>query len=214
MKTKNTPTALSAAALQTAYDFFNNKLFDGRLPQCMLLLHRKRNARGYFWAERFADRGDKSKVHEIAINPSTMRDRTDRDVLSTLVHEMCHLEQQVFGKPPKGAYHDKAWGELMDRVGLTPTDTGRAGGKRTGNHVTHIIVEGGPFDVACKALLKTGLQLPYMERNFTKAEKVRAKAKRASKTKFECPECGAACWGKPTLSVICGECEEPMEVAE
>jgi predicted SprT family Zn-dependent metalloprotease len=207
------PTAASAQALQTAYDFFNKKLFDGKLPPCILLLHRKRNANGYFWAERFADRADKTKLDEIAINPSEMRGRDDRAVLSTLVHEMCHLEQQHFGKAPKGNYHDKQWGEMMDRVGLTPTSTGKPGGKRTGAKVTHLIVDGGPFDVACKALLKTGLTLPYMERNFTKAEKARAKVKRASKTKFVCPDCDQACWGKPTLQVICADCMEPMEEA-
>lgn len=207
------PTALSFNALQTAFDFFNKELFGGRLPPAMILLHRKKNAKGYFWAERFGHRDLDDRIHEIAINPTVMRGRTDRDTLSTLVHEMCHLEQEAFGKPSAGGYHNREWGLFMDRVGLTPTSTGKPGGSRTGNHVTHMIEEGGPFDVACAKLLATGLSLPYSERVITRAEKVRAKAKTASKTKYTCPSCDLNAWGKPGISLICGECGEELEEA-
>lgn len=81
------PTGHVGDALQRAFDHFNAKLFDSRLPPCIILLHRKKNANGYFWPERFGKRGDgELKLHEIALNPSTMGGRTDRDVLSTLVN--------------------------------------------------------------------------------------------------------------------------------
>lgn len=207
-----TPTALSFNALQTAFDFFNKELFDGRLPPCMILLHRKKNAKGYFWAERFGHRDAKDKIHEIALNPSVMRGRDDKDTLSTLVHEMVHLEQQEFGKPSGGAYHNTEWAQWMLRIGLTPTAIDHPE-RMTGNAVTHKIVEGGRFDKACDKLLKTGLALPYSERVFTKAEKVRAKVKKASKTKYTCPSCDMNVWGKPGLSVGCIDCDETMEEA-
>ena len=31
-----------------------------------------------------------------------------------------------------------------------------------------------------------------------------------SKVKFSCPECGANAWGKPTLNLICGLCDEAL----
>lgn len=205
------PTALSFNALQTAFDFFNRELFGSKLPPAMILLHRKKHANGYFWAERFSHRDLKDeKLHEIAINPSTMRGRSDTDVLSTLVHEMCHHEQQCFGKPSGGGYHNAEWGTMMKRVGLQPTAIGNPE-HETGTKVTHKIVEGGPFAEACAKLLKTGFSLPYSERVFTKAEKARAKVKKASKTKYCCPSCDMAVWGKPGLSVGCIECDEAME---
>lgn len=211
VRQSDTPTALTFDALQTAFTFFNDELFAGKLPACIILLHRKKNAHGYFWAERFGTKDSKTKIDEIALNPTTMRDRDDRITLSTLVHEMTHLEQQHFGKPAKGGYHNAEWAKMMDAVGLVPSTTGKAGGSRTGPKCSHYILEGGVFDVACAKLLKTGLSLPYSERRFTAPEKARAKKQRASKTKFTCPDCDAACWGKPSLNVICGECEIPME---
>ena len=208
------PTGHVGDALQRAFDHFNAKLFDSRLPPCIILLHRKKNARGYFWPERFGKRGDgELKLHEIALNPSTMGDRTERDVLSTLVHEMCHHEQQVFGKPGKGGYHNAEWGAMMDKVGLTPKSLDQPG-KRTGNKVTHEIVEGGAFDLACAELLAAGLTLPYVERQFTAAQATRAKAKTKSKTKYTCPSCDANAWAKPGANLVCGDCEEELEEQE
>lgn len=38
-----------------------------------------------------------------------------------------------------------------------------------------------------------------------------AKAKKASKTTFTCPECGKKAWGKPYTQLICGACHEDGE---
>jgi hypothetical protein len=38
-----------------------------------------------------------------------------------------------------------------------------------------------------------------------------AKAKKASKTKFTCPERGRNAWGKPDTQLICGACYEDGE---
>jgi len=57
---------------------------------------------------------------------------------------MCHLEQHHFGKP-SGAYHNKEWAKMMHAVGLMPSNTGKPGGKQTGQTVSHYIVTGGPF---------------------------------------------------------------------
>ena len=59
-------------------------------------------------------------------------DRTNEQTLSTLVHEMTHLQQQHFGKPSRSGYHNKEWGLLMRAVGLIPSSTGEPGGKETG----------------------------------------------------------------------------------
>ncbi len=204
------PTKVSFDALQTAFDFFNKELFEGKLPQCIILLHRKKNAHGYFWAERFGSRADKKMtIDEIALNPSTMGTRDVTAVLSTLVHEMVHMEQQHFGKPPKSAYHNKEWAEWMKRVGLIPSTTGSPGGAETGPKCSHYIEKGGVFEKAAAKLLKTGLTLPYSERHFTEKETTRAKAKQ--KVKYICEECDAKVWGKPGMNVICGDCDEVME---
>jgi len=133
-------------SLHKAFDHFNKTLFGGELPPVILVVHRKRNAHGYFWAEQWNAKDGEDKLPEIALNPETMG-RDEKEVLSTLVHEMVHHQQESFGTPPKTAYHNKEWADMMEAVGLIPTTTGERGGPRTGRNCTHVIDEGGVFDV-------------------------------------------------------------------
>lgn len=199
------PTSEVYGSLQEAYDFFNERLFEGRLPQCIVTLQRKAKSFGYFSPDRFA--AETETKDEIALNPMFFHDRAPRAVLSTLVHEMTHLEQQHFGEPSKKGYHNTAWGVLMDRVGLTPTATGQPGGNRTGVHMSHLIVEDGPFAASYAELHERGFTFRWGD---AARDEEAAKKKAASKTKYVCPDCGVKAWAKPQTRLRCGECEEEM----
>lgn len=194
-------------ALQEAFVYFNEKLWNGHLPDVIVTLQRKRNTHGYFHAQQFTTKvGDSETRHEIALNPQTMG-RSDREVISTLVHEMAHLWQETFGKPSKRGYHNAEWGSEMDRIGLTPTASGSPGGKRTGHSVTHIIVDGGQYDNLFTELVLTGFKLTWAGRSAS--DKTKGK-KDTSKTKYTCPLCNSNAWAKPNALLICGECHEHM----
>jgi predicted SprT family Zn-dependent metalloprotease len=193
--------------LSTAFDFFNRRLFAGALPTAFLTLQRHAGARGYYSAERFEGRHEpRRQTDEIALNPATFADRTDAQILSTLVHEMVHHWQKHFGTPGRGRYHNREWAERMEAVGLMPSDTGEPGGQRVGQAMTHYIVDGGPFDLACRELLAGGVRLEWQSR-----ERPASPAKARSKTKYSCPGCGLNVWGKPGLHVLCGDCDERLE---
>jgi predicted SprT family Zn-dependent metalloprotease len=202
MTNYQTPTEETYVGLEKAFNWFNKALFDQRLPSVMFTLTRRTGANGYFHAEQFKHR-DGDHTHEIALNPNTM-DRDIKAVLGTLVHEMTHLEQQEFGKPSKGGHHNMEWASMMLRVGLTPTD---GTGKMTGRKVTHMIDEGGPFDVALQDLMP--FDIPYFTQPRDKAEKKKDK----SKVKHECG-CGNKAWAKMGSRLICGDCNEHMEGEE
>lgn len=190
MTNYQTPTAETYAGLERAFDHFNKALFSERLTPVMFTLTRRTGAHGYFHAEQFKHR-DGDATHEIALNPNTM-DRDIRAVLATLVHEMTHLEQELYDKPSKGGHHNMEWANLMLAVGLTPTD---GTGKMTGRKVTHMIDEGGPFDVAFQDLMP--FDIPY----FTKKD--------LSKIKHQCG-CGNKAWAKMGSRLICGDCNGDM----
>lgn len=206
--TKNyqAPTIETYTGLETAFNHFNDRLFENRLPSVLFTLTRKRNAHGYFWADQFKHREDGDTTHEIALNPATM-DRTLEAVLSTLVHEMTHLEQQEYGKPSKNGHHNKEWVQLMLRVGLIPSDTGEPGGKQTGRKMTHYIDPMGPFVDAFQELVDIDFDLPYFT---APVDKSAAKKKDLSKVKRECPCCNAKAWAKQGMRIICGDCDEVM----
>jgi predicted SprT family Zn-dependent metalloprotease len=202
------PTRTTYNAFCSAYDFFNVKLFAGRLPRCLVTLQRSRIFYGYFAGKRFGSIDGVEVTDEIAMNPTHFRDRTVEDSLSTLVHEMVHLQQAHFGKPSRAGYHNKEWARMMRDIGLEPSDTGAPGGKDVGQKMSHYILAGGPFARACAELVSSGFALRYVE--LWRDEAV-AKKKRDSKTKYTCPSCELNAWAKPDVRLTCYECEELME---
>jgi len=188
--------------LAAAFDFFNRRLFGGALPPAIITLQRKAGSHGYYSAKRFEGRkGSAAEMDEIALNPGTFAGRTDRDILSTLAHEMAHHWQQHFGTPGRSRYHNHEWADKMDEIGLAPSTTGRPGGNRVGQHMTHYIVARGPFARACRSLLADGVRLEWQSREWTAS---RTKAVRTSKVKYTCPLCGLNAWAKPGAFLVCG----------
>ena len=209
------PTKHTYDELTTAYDFFNARLFEGKLPRCLITMQRKNKSYGYFAGERFGTRDGEEITDEIALNPSHFRERTTEQSLSTLAHEMVHLWQHHFGeKKSRAGYHNKEWADKMEAIGLEPSDTSLPGGKRTGQRVSHYIRGGGPFHRACTELVKQGFIMPYVEMwGDDEARKTRKK-KAASKTKYTCPGRGLNAWAKPGVVLLCGECDQELAAEE
>lgn len=199
--------------LSAAFDFFNRQLFETLLPPALITLQRHKGARGYYSARRFEGRADRSRrTDEIALNPATFEDRTDTEILSTLVHEMIHHWQDHFGKPSRGRYHNHEWADKMEALGLMPTDTGQPGGRRVGQRVTHYIMTDGRFDQTCRELLTGGICVEWQSREVgTPGTRARSNS---SKTKYTCPACELNAWAKPDVHLLCGECGERMDAQE
>jgi predicted SprT family Zn-dependent metalloprotease len=89
----------------------------------LITIQRHKGSKGYFSPNKFAHR----RRTEIALNPVTFRERTDREIASTLAHEMVHLWQEQFGKPSRNGYHNKQFANKMEEIGLKPSDTGKPG---------------------------------------------------------------------------------------
>lgn len=84
------PTQETYDEWQLAYGWFNQSLFNGQLPDCLITLQREKHTMGYFSRERFANRAGE-KTDEIALNPAYFAVGGMREALQTLAHEMCHL---------------------------------------------------------------------------------------------------------------------------
>jgi SprT-like family len=200
--TASDPTREQFESYSKAYDYFNENLFEGKLPRCILNFSRKsKRTRGFFAPQRWERQG--VFTHEISLNPDHLG-RPPRETLGTLVHEMVHLWQEEEGTPSRNGYHNKEWGQKMDEVGLTPTSTGEPGGKRTGQSVTHVIVEKGLFARAFDAMPEECL-LPWLS-----SMPGSRTATRNPKVKYTCPLCASNAWGKPGISIVCGECDVPF----
>jgi predicted SprT family Zn-dependent metalloprotease len=192
-----------------AFDHFNRTLFAGQLPPCVITLQRSAGHNGYFRPQAFHARPCAAAVteagataHEIALNPAAFHGRTDADILSTLVHEMVHLWQEVAGKPGRGRYHNRQWAAMMVDVGLLPFNL-HDPAKQTGDACSHRIAPGGRFAVACAAFLAAaGPVIPWQ----AAGERPSAAARKRNKVTYRCPACAATVWGRASLHLVCGDC--------
>jgi hypothetical protein len=203
-------TPIEYSGLQEAFDHFNTALFEGSLPDVFITYQRKAHSFGYFAADRFSGRIDKSGNHELALNPDGFINQTDEQVCQTLVHEMTHVWQHVHGKPAARGYHNKEWAAKMKSIGLQPSSTGMVDGKETGQKMMDYIIPDGPFTKTYATLAATGWKL-----NLQSAHRPGQKRGTNSKTKFTCSNCGQNAWGKPDLAILCMDCfvEQHPEIA-
>jgi len=210
------PTKQTYNELQEAYNFFNKRLYSNKLNSCLITLQRKPRSYGYFCKGRFFNR-DGRTTDEIALNPVYFESRTDRGVLSTLVHEMTHLWQWHFGNPGRRGYHNRQWAREMIRIGLCPSATGQPGGKETGYQMTHYILDGGEFEDAYCELDAMGFRLSWVENNNLMVGLAPPTSKATQGTtdgsnrwKYSCPRCRFNAWAKPNGKLICGNCNTAM----
>ena len=164
------PTQEIYADLQRAFQHFNDELFDGELPPCVITLQREKDTVGYFSRDRWANTEGEQR-HEISMNPSYFVMQPIQVTLSNLVHDMTHMYQALHGTPGRNRYHNTEWGNLLEqKAGLMPTSTGLPGGKRKGDQMKHYIIEGGRFDESCKKLIDADFTLRWMDRFPNKIE--------------------------------------------
>lgn len=200
------PTTELYAELQEIFDFFNQKLFAGELPNCLISLQRTKGAAGYFAYSSWENDNGK-KIDEIALNPSGFKDKDLKTILSTFVHEMCHLWQSYFGTPGKNGYHNQEWSEKMQTVGLIPSHTGKKGGNKTGYKMSHFVLRGGLYEKWFEELEKIGGKMSWVE---SIGEQNKSYVK---KMKYVCPDCNIKLWGKPNLNIICGDCNTTLQLS-
>jgi len=93
---------------------------------------------------------------------------------------------------------------MMRQVGLIPSETGKPGGKETGQAVLDYIEEGGRFQRVCQQMLATGFVIPW---HTIVEDHETAHKKRASKTRYTCSSCGLNAWAKPDVRILCVECQ-------
>ena len=119
--------------------------------------------------------------------------------LLAAAHEMAHIWQQTYGTPPRRGYHDRQWAAKMREIGLQPSSTGEPGGKETGQSMSHYILPDGRYAKAYAKLAAGGFELHWQSVPVSRAKK-------ASKTKYTCADCGQNAWAKPNAQLICGVC--------
>lgn len=159
-----TPTEELYSWLNKCFTIFNQRLFDNRLPPCMFTLQRKFKTAGYFSSQRWASKSG-AVAHEISLNPAIFGTSTLVEIFQTMVHEMVHLWQHVYGvQKSRRAYHNLEFASKMESIGLMPSSTGRPGGKKTGQSMSDYPVLDGAFLAACESVVAANLDVVWVDR--------------------------------------------------
>ena len=203
------PTDGMYQQIKVPFIHFNQVLFEGILPDCVLTLnHRSKRTLGYFRPDGFKHK-DGAITDEIAMNPRIFLCDDLPYVLSIIVHEMAHMWKHHFGKKPcRGGYHCQEWGRKMDQLGLPPSNTGKPGGRRTGYQMMHYIEKDGVFDQACHELLSQGFAMTwgFAQQQVLDREHAPKKQNNKLKSKYTCAACGLNAWAKPNVKLACVSC--------
>ena len=143
-------------------------------------------------------------------------------VFYVVAHEMAHQWQHHYGKPSRVGYHNAEWADKMQSLGLRPTRDGTPEGKVTGQRVGHLIIQGGPFDIAARQLMSRRFVLSWYDRLAEMSEissgrgggsAALAEPTAGKRFKFTCPTCQANAWGRASLRLVCGDCNATMASA-
>ena len=194
--------------LQKIYDYFNWRLFEDKLPNCLITLQTRIKSGACFYAGRFHQQGSKHG-DEIALNPAYFDACPSIDIFSALVCEMVHLWQYYFGAPGRGRYCNREWAEKMKSAGLHPSSTAQPGGCETGDSVSYYVIPNGPFDKAAREFITDGFRFSWQPtEKQTGPYKPRGKAGR--RMKYSCPVCGLNAWARHGAKLVCGDDRAPM----
>ncbi len=163
MKELNTPTSDTYNAILHAYDFFNQALFENKLPKVIITYHRQRRIMGYASIGRWVN-SKQEFIDELSVNPEYFAKYPLLEICQTLCHEMVHIWQAHFGKPSRRGYHNKEWSEKMESIGLMPSSTSKPGGNKTGEIMMDYAIIDGHFMKHCQELINSGYALPWVDR--------------------------------------------------
>lgn len=166
------------------------------------------------------------------MNPEYFATGSIEEIMQTLVHEMVHLWQAHYGDQGRRGYHNKEWGAKMEEIGLMPSDTGKPGGKKTGEQMADYVIEGGLFKTKCDQLLTKNFKITWMDRfpiirnNEAIPEFIvesfelegneganllgtlMSNKNKSNRWKYTCLSCKEVnVWGKPNLKIKCGICD-------
>ncbi|TXH07892.1 MAG: hypothetical protein E6R04_11995 [Spirochaetes bacterium] len=185
---------------QEIFDFFNDNLFSGELPDVILNFSRSgAKTLAFFKPNTWSPEGGKHQdsLPEISLTPRFLH-RSKMEIFSTLVHEQCHLWQHTFGKKKsRTGYHNREWADKMLDIGLKPIS---GNGGMTGQSVHHEVIPGGKFEASFKVIEKD-LRLPFL----VLGENITKKSKQ-TRSKYMCDKCCAIVYGKRDIKIICGDC--------
>jgi hypothetical protein len=192
--------------LYRLFQLLNKNFFKDKLELPMILIQSKRkNILGTCSVDRIwinkANKKGKLAKYEITISAENL-DRSDEEILTTLLHEMVHLYcslNNIKDTSNNHVYHNKKFKEEAEKKGLNIEYA-----KTIGWSITTLKQD-------TKNLIKTfkinSKVFDYYRKSFETAKKT----KKIRRNKYKCNGCDITLNSLKDLNLICGNCNLPFK---
>lgn len=189
--------------MQGMYSRLNKKFFNGELEKVVITFEAGYKKGAFGWIHTVKDwKQGQAERYNINISGDYL-DRSREDIISTLLHEMCHLyalQNDIQDTSRSGIYHNKKFKKIAEEHGLTVQEA-----DKIGYSVTKLTEESHEW-------LKDNCNfteiLLYKKKPLA-AEKI-ATPKQSSR-KYICPCCGLIVRATKQCKIQCLDCECEMQ---
>ena len=207
---KKVNTKLVISELHRAFKLFNEQLFNGNLPEPVILVASRGNKKltlGWCTVEKvWKNEITHEERYEINLVAESLN-RGIYPVMATLLHEMIHLHNLVYeikDVSRGGTYHNMKFKKVAEEHGLIIEHNEKIGWSLTKIQGTTMdIIDKAGFDEAVFSLGRREMA--------SEGDKKRKK-KKSSVRKYVCPNCGCIIRASKLVNVICGDCYEKDEI--
>lgn len=203
--------------LEDLFQTFNDEYYEGKLEKPVIAVFPDTTQGAYGWCTCWkawktdAPEGEEVEgYYEINICAEHLT-RPFMNVCGTLLHEMVHLwnlQNDVKDTSRGGTYHNKKFKEVAEQHGLIIDKDIKYGWTIThlSPETEHFIQEMG--DIKFEMKRDRTLKVPPNSKGSS------GSSGKSSSRKYVCPSCGMSVRATKVVNVMCGDCEEIMEVEE
>lgn len=194
--------------MQGMYSRINENFFNNELEKVIITFESGYKKGAYGWIKNVRDwkqeqRKEQKERYNINLS-SDYLNRSREEIISTLLHEMCHLyalQKEIQDTSRSGIYHNKKFKQIAEEHGLDVQEADKIGWS-----VTSLKPE-------AKEWLKKNCNFSeitiYKEKPLV-ADRI-AKPKQSSR-KYICPCCGLIVRATKDCSIKCMECDKEMKL--
>jgi rubrerythrin len=206
--------------LQRMFKFLNGYYFNNELERPVITILTDSTSGSYGWisVNKVWSSTDNAWFREINLCAEYLN-RPAKLVITTLMHEMCHLyniQRGVQDTSRSGTYHNQEFKDVAENRGLIVEKD-----KTSGYCITKPSPEfaelvkkncrAGCFKLNRAKTYKDGT--PKVTTTGTDGKEKTVTRTKQSSRKYICPKCGVSVRATKEVNVICGDCGETMETA-
>lgn len=194
------------ASLQASFNAINRDFYNGELEKVIITVKEGKKKGAFGWIETAKNWKQNGKDrHEINISADYLGERTVRQTITTLMHEMVHLynlQNNIKDTTRSGIYHNKNFKKTAEEHGLQVEQVDQIGWSRT--TATEETAKWIEENIPIKSF---NVYKQTTEKITTTGTKTKQ-----SYRKYICPKCGLIVRATKDCRISCMQCNQEMKI--